>query len=194
MQKNLNIILITLVLFQSCGLFDSRSVEPPTVSRSTYTPPTSPGIVITNLNFAIAEKNLDNYMRCFVDSAFSVRRFKYFPDAVSQSSYPVFQTWSLYNERIYFSNLITATDPVASSNLFPDNLNVNTAIDSAIVDMDYILIFNHNRGNVPKEVKGKLRFIMGTDTRGLWSVHSWYDFINGNNDTTWSFLKANFVN
>lgn len=195
MQKKLNIILLfILILFQSCGLFDSRSVEPPTESRSTFTPPTSPNLVITNLNFAIAEKNLDNYMRCFVDSNFSVRRFRYIPDAVSQSSYPVFLSWGLYNERIYFSNLITATDPNSASNFFPDNMTINTAIDSAIADMDYILIFNHSRSNVPKEVKGKLRFVMGTDTRGLWSVHSWYDFIDESADTTWSFLKANFVN
>ena len=187
-------MILSVIFFGSCGLFDSRSVEPPTVSRSTYTPPTSPYIVMTNLNFAIAEKNLDNYMRCFVDSNFSPRRFSYFPDAVSQASYPVFMNWNLYNERIYFSNLITSTDPNSAANLFPDNLTVNNAIDSAVADMDYILVFNHNRGNVPKEVKGKLRFIMGTDSRGLWSVHSWYDFINENNDTTWSFLKANFVN
>lgn len=187
-------MILAVLFLGSCGLFDSRSVEPPTESRSTYTPPTSPYIVITNLNFAIAEKNLDNYMRCFVDSNFSLRRFSYFPDAVSLASYPVFLNWSLYNERIYYSNLITSTDPNSATNLFPDNLTVNNAIDSAVADMDYILVFNHNRGNVPKEVKGKLRFIMGTDSRGLWSVHSWYDFINENNDTTWSFLKANFVN
>ena len=175
-------------------MFDTRDVEPPTETRSTFIQPTSPDIVLTNLIYSITERDLDNYMRCFVDSSFSVRRFTFIPDALSQSSYPVFLTWNLNSERIYFSNLIQATDPNASSNLFPDNITFNTAIDSTIIDMDYILVFNHQRPNVAKEVRGKLRFIMGTDSRSLWSIHTWYDFINDNNDTTWSVLKANFIN
>ncbi|MBK7446470.1 MAG: hypothetical protein IPN57_11035 [Ignavibacteria bacterium] len=195
MQEKLNkILIIGIIVICGCGLFDSRSVEPPSEPRSTYLQPTSPDIVITNLNFAIAEKNLDNYLRCFTDSNFSQRRFRYFPDAISLSSYPVFQTWSLTNERNYYSNLISFTNTNSSSNLFLSNTTFNSGIDSAIVDSDYILIFDHNKQNVAKIAKGKLRFIMGVDSRSLWSVHGWYDFINQNNDTTWSVIKANFAN
>lgn len=195
MQEKLNkILIIGIIITCGCGLFDSRSVEPPSEPRSTYLQPTSPDIVITNLNFAIAEKNLDNYLRCFTDSNFSQRRFRYFPDAISLSSYPVFQTWSLTNERNYYSNLISFTNTNSSSNLFLSNTTFNSGIDSAIVDSDYILIFDHNKQNVAKIAKGKLRFIMGVDSRSLWSVHGWYDFINQNNDTTWSVIKANFAN
>ncbi len=196
MRKNYKLILIFLLesLIAGCGLFDTRDVEPPSQIRSTFIQPTSPDIVLTNLIYAIAEKDLDNYMRCFVDSIYSVRRFSFIPDALSQSSYPVFLNWNLNHERIYFSNLITGTPSDASSNLFPDNESFITYIDSAIIDMDYILVFNHTSTNVAKEVKGKLRFIMGTDSRSLWSIHTWYDFIDANNDTTWSVLKANFYN
>ena len=195
MQEKLNkILIIGIIVICGCGLFDSRSVEPPSEPRSTYLQPTSPDIVITNLNFAIAEKNLDNYLRCFTDSNFSQRRFRYFPDAISLSSYPMFQTWSLTNERNYYSNLISFTNTNSSSNLFLSNTTFNSGIDSAIVDSDYILIFDHNKQNVAKISKGKLRFIMGVDSRSLWSVHGWYDFINQNNDTTWSVIKANFAN
>jgi len=195
LQEKFNkILIIGIIVICGCGLFDSRSVEPPSEPRSTYLQPTSPDIVITNLNFAIAEKNLDNYLRCFTDSNFSQRRFRYFPDAISLSSYPVFQTWSLTNERNYYSNLISFTNTNSSSNLFLSNTTFNSGIDSAIVDSDYILIFDHNKQNVAKIAKGKLRFIMGVDSRSLWSVHGWYDFINQNNDTTWSVIKANFAN
>jgi len=195
LQEKLNkILIIGIIAICGCGLFDSRSVEPPSEPRSTYLQPTSPDIVITNLNFAIAEKNLDNYLRCFTDSNFSQRRFRYFPDAISLSSYPVFQTWSLTNERSYYSNLISFTNSTSSSNLFLSNTTFNSGIDSAIVDSDYILIFDHNKQNVAKIAKGKLRFIMGVDSRSLWSVPGWYDFINQNNDTTWSVIKANFAN
>ena len=195
MQEKFNkILIIGIIVICGCGLFDSRSVEPPSEPRSTYLQPASPDIVITNLNFAIAEKNLDNYLRCFTDSNFSQRRFRYFPDAISLSSYPVFQTWSLTNERNYYSNLISFTNTNSSSNLFLSNTTFNSGIDSAIVDSDYIVIFDHNKQNVAKIAKGKLRFIMGVDSRSLWSVHGWYDFINQNNDTTWSVIKANFAN
>ncbi|HMS64140.1 MAG TPA: hypothetical protein PKD83_02670 [Ignavibacteria bacterium] len=193
MPRRINQILCySFLIFTGCGLFSTRTVEPPSEPRSTYIQPTSPDIVLTNLNFSITEKNLDNYMRCLADPAFSVRVFRYFPDAVSLSLYPVFLTWNLTNERNYYSNLISFTNQTSTSNLFLSNITVNTGIDSAIVDSDYILVFDHNNQNVPKQFKGKLRFIMGIDSRSLWSIHSWYDFINENNDTTWSVLKAIF--
>ncbi|MBV6477819.1 MAG: hypothetical protein HGGPFJEG_00563 [Ignavibacteria bacterium] len=183
-----------LIFIAGCGLFETRSVEPPSQPRSTFTQPTSPDIVLANLSFAVAEKNLDNYIRCLVDTNFSERRFRYFPDARSQSNYPVFLSWSIANERSYYSNLLSFTNESASSNLFLSNTSFNTGLDSAIIDAEYLLVFDHNKQNVAKITKGNLRFIMGTDQRGLWSIHGWYDFLNNENDTTWSVLKANFVN
>lgn len=194
LQRKFSLIALLLLFIQSCGLFDTREVEPPNTSRSTFIQPTSADIVLANLSYAIAEKNLDNYMRCFVDTNFSSKRFRYYPDAISQSSFPVFLNWNLTAERNYYSNLLSFTPQTASSNLFPDNVVVTTAIDSTIIDMDYIFVFDHSRANIAKQASGKLRFIMGVDTRGLWSIHTWYDFLNSKNDTTWSFIKASFVN
>lgn len=195
LQKKYNSCLfLLLALYTGCGLFETRSVEPPTEPRSTFTQPTSPDIVLANLSFAIAEKNNDNYIRCLVDTNFSSRRFRYFPDAVSQSTYPVFIGWNITNERNYYNNLISFTNESASSNLFLSNTSINSGLDSAIIDSEYLLVYDHNKQNVAKVTKGTLRFIMGTDVRGLWSIHSWFDFLNTANDTTWSVLKANFVN
>ncbi|MBK8984150.1 MAG: hypothetical protein IPM38_17995 [Ignavibacteria bacterium] len=195
MRRRYNKILVLFfVLYSGCGLFETRSVEPPTEVRSTFTQPTSPDIVLSNLNFAITEKNLDNYMRCFVDSNFSSKRFQYIPDAVSQTSYPVFLNWSLNSERIYYSNLISFTNSSSSSNLFLSNLNFNTGIDSAVIDSDYLLVYNHSRQNIATVTGGRLRFVMSQDSRSLWSIHGWYDFLNEDNDTTWSVLKANMFN
>jgi len=129
-----------------------------------------------------------------VDSNFSTKRFKFIPDAVSQTAYPVFLNWNLSSERIYFSNLISSTEENSSTNLFLSNINFNTGIDSAVIDSDYILVFNHNRQNIAQVTKGRLRFVMSPDVRSLWSIHSWSDFINDNGDTTWSVLKANMFN
>lgn len=194
LRKVNNILFFIFALYTGCGLFETRPVEPPSAPRSTFIQPTSPDIVVSNLSFAIAEKNLDNYLRCLADPDFSKRVYRYYPDAVSLSNYPVFLNWTLASERSYYNNLISFTNENATSSLFLSNTTVNTGIDSAIIDSDYILVFNHNKQNVSKLFKGKLRFILGIDSRSLWSIHSWFDFINENNDTTWSVLKANFVN
>ncbi|MBX7041785.1 MAG: hypothetical protein K1X85_02685 [Ignavibacteria bacterium] len=195
MRRNLNIaVLLMLAGVSSCGLFDTRDVQTPSQPRSTFQQPTSPDIVLSNLNFAIAEKNVDNYMRCFVDTAFSSRRFRFIPDAVSSSSYPVFIGWDLSDERIYYNNLVSLTGESSSSNLFLSNLTLTSGIDSAVIDSDYILVFDHNRQNLAKVSNGKLRFIMSPDSRSLWSIHSWQDFLVASGDTTWSYIKANFIN
>ncbi len=182
------------IALASCGLFEVRNVQTPNQPRSTFIQPTSPDLVISNLNFAIAEKNVENYMKCFVDSAFSPRRFAFFPDAVSFNSYPVFRTWNLSSERLYYTNLVNLTNENSSSNLFLSEIMITSGIDSAVVDSDYILVYDHNRTSIAKTSRGKLRFIMSPDDRSLWSIHAWYDFIEQTGDTTWSNLKANFIN
>jgi len=46
----------------------------------------------------------------------------------------------------------------------------------------------------PKTTKGRLRFVLIPDSRNLWGIKDWYDFKEAEKDTTWSYLKASFVN
>ena len=192
MLKKLKIFLLLFVLISGCGLFDTRDVEPPTDPRSNFTPPTSPDIVIINLQFAIAEKNLNNYMACFVDTNFSSRKFTYQADVSSQVQYPIFAFWNLSNENAYYTNLLALTNAQSNSHLFFSDEMLSTSLDTAIYDADYLLRFEHQKPTVAQTLKGKLRFYMAADSRNLWSVHSWFDFKENADDTTWSVLKANF--
>jgi|WetSurSiteA1Bulk_404760.scaffolds.fasta_scaffold17533_3 hypothetical protein len=176
--------------FYSCAL---REDESPVTSRSTFIPPTSPEIVVANLTFSIIEKDVNNYMQCFTDSNYSVRRYSYVPDVASGIQYPIFRFWTLTNEKNYFQGMLASTNNEATSNLFLSNQTVNTFSDTAFIDADYLLRVDHQRVDVPKTLKGKLRFILSSDTRNLWAIHRWID-IQTNNDTTWSVLKANFSN
>lgn len=133
-------------------------------------------------------------MRCFVDSNFSERRFNFSPDAATFSQYPVFNNWNLHHERIYYTNLLSFTTESSSSNLFLSNVTTSTSIDSVVIDSDYLLLFDHNKTNVAKSTKGKLRFVLGADSRNLWSIYNWIDFKVNEIDTTWSVLKASFSN
>lgn len=185
---------ILFFLLSGCGIFEPRDVEPPTVNRSNFTQPTSPDIVILNLNYAIAERNVNNYMKCFIDTNYISKTFTFIPDAVSQGQYPVFNNWNISKEETYFNNLTNLTDIASTSNLFLTDMTSTLYGDSAVYDYTYLLRFDHNRANVAKTMRGKLRFILSADTRNLWGISSWTDFRTNQNDTTWSVLKANFSN
>jgi len=180
-----------VIIFKSCGL---REVESPVDPRSNFVPPTSPDLVITNFQSAIIERNINNYLACFVDTNFSQRKFIFTADAASQGQYPIFRYWNLNNERYYYTSLTSLTSAQSISNLLFSNISFIPSSDTAILDADYVVRFEHSKQNVPKVYQGKLRFVMGQDSRNLWSVHSWTDFKLNESDTTWSVLKANFSN
>lgn len=181
-------------MITGCGLFNMRDSENPVDPRSNYTPPTSPDILLGNFLASISEKNLNNYLLCFLDSNFSTRRFSFIADANALVKYPVLRFWNLNNERYYFSSIVSQTPVGNSSNLSLSNIIFNPTSDTVIMDADYLLRFDHLKQNVPKTVKGKMRLIMCSDSRNLWSIYNWTDFQNPNQDTTWSILKANFSN
>lgn len=191
MRKKSKILILLLIIIAGCGL---RDVENPVDPRSNFVPPTSPDLVITNFQSAIIERNINNYISCFVDSNFSTRRFLYTADAASQSQYQIFRFWNLNNERYYFTNLSSLTPSQSVSNLLLSNIVFSPSSDTAVFDADYVIRFEHTKQNVPKIFQGKFRFIMASDSRNLWSVHSWTDFKKTDQDTTWSVLKANFSN
>jgi len=193
--RNTKILIVFIIFtFSGCGLFNTRDVEPPIDPRSNFIPPTSPEIVIINIVSAVTEKNLANYMQCFVDTSYSEKRFSYTADITSQIQYPVFHYWNLGYENSYFTNLCSLTDPSATSNLFLTNENFTGATDSVVFDADYLLRFDHQKPAVAKTTKGKLRFVLAADSRSLWSIHRWIDYKIIDSDTTWSVLKANFSN
>jgi len=191
-KSYLILIFIAIAAYlNSCALRDD---ETPTISRNTFVPPTSPDLVMVNLQFSVIEKDVNNYMSCFVDSNYSTRSYSYVPDVISQIQYPIFQNWKLSNEKTYFTSLLSLMNESATSNVFFSNPVLNTLSDTAVYDADYLLRADHQKTNVAKTLKGKIRLILSADSRNLWSIHKWIDFQSMNSDTTWSVLKANFSN
>lgn len=181
------------LLISGCSLFGLRDVESPTESRTHFDPPISPYVVISNLIYAVSEKDINNYLNCFVDTAFTIKRFSYTADIASQIQYPVFSNWTLSNERSYFNNLLNLTSQNFSFLSLSEENWVNYS-DSAIYDANYLLRFDHQKPNVPKALNGKLRFVMVVNSKNLWAIYKWIDFKSSDKDTTWSVLKANFSN
>jgi len=189
--RAIELILISSVVISGCGLFQTRDPENPDTRRSTFYPPTTPEAVISNISFAISEKNSTNYSKCISPSV-----FKYIPDSKSQLVYgQIFQNWNQASERFYFDNLVSNTAESATSYLFlSDKVTTLITPDSAITTADYIVVFHHNRNNVPKSSLGNLRLTMTADENNNFHIILWEDFRQNDTDFTWSELKANFSN
>ena len=193
MLRKIEILLLFALLFGGCDLFGLRDVETPTESRTHFDPPVTPQVVISNMIYAISEKDVNNYLRCFVDTSSSNKKFVYTADVASQIQYPIFLNWNIGNEKTYFNNLLALTGSNFSF-LYLSDETMNTYSDSAVYDADYSLKFEHQKTSVATELNGKLRFIMILDSKNLWSISRWIDFKSADSDTTWSVLKANFSN
>ena len=185
------VFLITVLSIKGCGIFDTRDPEEPANIRSTFVPPTTPEIVIDNLSFSILEKNSQNYIKCI-----SASNFLYVPDSKSQLVYgQIFENWDPLDEKRYMDNLISQTNTHASSVLFLDNeIYTQITSDSVSFQADYIIVYQHNRINLPKSAIGNLLLTLNTDENDLYSITRWQDFRQNDTDFTWSELKANFSN
>lgn len=193
-RKNRKIFILltaSILIFKSCGLFETREPEKPETIRSTYEPPTTPEINISNLTYSILEKNSENYLKCL-----SPTNYLYVPDAKSLSTYgQIFQNWNTNSEKYYYENLISETNPNASSTLFfSEQTTQMISSDSAVTNAEYILVFQHNRTNLPKSAVGTLRLSLKANESNYFYISKWEDFRKNDSDFTWSELKANFSN
>lgn len=183
--------MIALVIYAGCGLFDTRNPEDPLTVRSTYEPPTTPEAVLRNLTSSIQEKNSSNYQK-----SLSAEQYVYVPDSKSQAQWgTIFQDWDINSEKFYYENLISQTNAEASSNLFLSNAITNQITpDSAVYTADYIIVFQHNKTNVPKSSVGNMKLSLKADENNFFYILKWEDFRRNDSDFTWSELKANFSN
>ena len=189
-------LLSTLLMtgVAGCGLFSTRDPEPPTSGSSSFTPPTSPDIVLSNLEHAVAEKNAENYVRCLVDTLNSERRFAFTPTAAAAGRYPsTFLNWSLQSERSYFSSLLALTPKEASTSLTVSGGFTVLASDSAMFTGTYSMSIPHGVNGIATTVRGTVQFLLAPNRNSLWGIVEWIDTPLAN-ETSWSEWKGRFAN
>ncbi|MDW8218898.1 MAG: hypothetical protein RML40_00055 [Bacteroidota bacterium] len=197
-------IMLIITTLWSC-IFVTRTPELPDTRRSSFQPPTSAQIVLSNFQAALREKNPENYVQCLVagDTASTTtgpRRFVFEPSAEAAARFGgVFAAWSVARERQTFIAL-TAKIPSQS---FPVLTLTNERFeflspDSAIFVSDYRLQPNYDMPGAPVEFAGTLRFTILSFPNGFWAISRWSD--QKSNSATaaalpsWSILKAQFAN
>jgi hypothetical protein len=194
MNATICIVTAILICCSGCDVFTTREPEPPNQTRSNFTPPTSPDIVLDNLKSAIAERNTDNYVRCFADPTLSSRTFVFTPTQDAQSQFlSIFRNWDVNAERDYFENVKARTPTEASSSLFLTGNFQSIQSDSAIYNADYLLNFQHASAGISQQAKGKLQFFLSPNSKSEWAIHRWVDIKVGS-EFSWSEFKARFSN
>lgn len=199
-SNKLIVVFIFGFFLSACDLFELREPEEPDTGRANFEPPTSPAIVIANLQNAIKERNVENYIACLSDtSQQDLNYFKFIPSSDAMSLYSsVFQYWNLYSERAYLNKLFSSL-PI---DIVPDIKLINSKFDimlpdSAVFIADYSIYINQNKSVDEQLFQGTMQLILTPRNNGLWSIKMWFDFQLKSDTTTsntWSILKALYGN
>jgi hypothetical protein len=187
MKKIIYLFLIYMLV--SCDLLTTRNPEPPNTLANNNIPATNPDSLIKNFKSSIENKILENYVSCFVDTAYLKRKFRFIPSAGSASQYQVLNGWNIESEKQYFQNqIIKAVSGTSIALTLSNQLNTQFG-DSADYQFDYNLAITSNDQNINGNYSGSADFKVLRDTRNQWVIVDWTDVRKGN-FISWSDLKG----
>jgi hypothetical protein len=170
--------------------FALRTPEKPESSTG-WTAPLQPQEVLDKLQNAVNDRNIDYYLRCFSDPAFTGRIYRFEPDPVTAAAHPeVFGAWSREKEQTVMQQAFSMTpkDSVCSLT-WTASVREFIASDSAVFVRRYRLALSHRQQNLPRIYEGDAEFWMTEDRSGAWAIYRWID--NGlSGSPSWSVLKA----
>jgi hypothetical protein len=186
------LILIIAISLTSCDLFTTRIGEKPDQAKSNFQPPVTASDVIENLKNSIADKNVQNYISCFVDTIFAEQTYGFSASGDALSLYQIFiQGWGLNEERRYFNNMITKVPKDFPISLTLSNENyASLSGDSLVYSATYFINLPVQSGSsIPPNYEGNLEFKMLRDSKSEWVIYFWKD-TKSQNLPSWSILKG----
>ncbi len=188
-------MLVMAVVLEGCDLFATRQPELPTSSGSNYEPPTSPSIVLRNLESAVAFGNAIDYRKSFSDSSKGLPRFRFVPSSQGLSAAPLtFEGWDIDQEEKYIRNIFAEIPEgsVPSLEFNPSEVTDVPIGDSVQFSATYMLKVPHQRAGAEREAEGQLQFTFRRSPQNEWYISTWRD-IAVVNKTSWSVIKARFI-
>jgi hypothetical protein len=196
MKVLLYVFLIIIVLSNSCtNPFNVRNPEKPAENSGSdfYEQPTTYETVLSNLRYAVIQKSLTNYKKCFIDAAnLNDYTYRFAPD--SRIDKELFDNWTLEDEFDYFEKM-TADNDIKSINLndfgldeedFTPITNFRDSVQTDIFNYELTISFSDTILRFTGQAKMKL---MKNDN-SLWSIYYWEDRADSDNSpNSWSSLK-----
>ncbi len=187
--------LAAAVLLAGCGLFDTREPENPISSGSNFEQPTTPSVVLRNLENAIGYASAADYRRCFSDSSKGLPTYTFIPSAQGLAAAPTkLRNWGIDQEEEYARNVFSelAQGSAPSLVLTPSEVTNVPIGDSVQYIGTYTVRFPHTREGAEREAQGTLEFTMKLSRQNEWYIVRWRD-ITLENMTSWSLIKARFI-
>jgi hypothetical protein len=186
MRQLLLFWISTSLLCAAC--FRTRPVEPPDNTLSNWVSPTDYTTLLRNFQNAIANRNTQNYLRCFHPD--SMR----FVPAASKSNQSLWTTWSLRDEQTYFENMQQNLASLSGNSLTLKQLELR---DITATSLRYIgtyrLQINHKDTAVPRVCTGQIQLLMRLEAAtSEWTIREWDD-IETVADSSWSELKVRYI-
>jgi len=184
-------VVLGVVWMLGCGLFDPRDPEDPISVRSTFTLPTDPATVLSNMTAALRELNSVNYLRCLSDTS-SGGTFQFGPTPAAAAVYGVFAAWDRSSEEAWFLNARSRLPTGTSMSIvFSSPVSQGVQPDSVTLDVPYDLSVPHGQEGIPQRVVGRSLLTMILDRRtGTWSIRRWQDIALSSSQPTWSDIKG----
>lgn len=176
--------------------FTTREAEIPSISDRSdiFDPPVAANIVLSNFRYSLIQKNISNYMRCFVDPELAyLLTYRFVPDPTSEID--KFRDWDLQSEQNYITTVFSQSNDLSLEYIEqPQFSNISQSEDSVVTDFfRYDLRVNFDNG--PQIYSGLARMKLVKNVNAMWSIYYWEDISEtGNNQQSWSYLKANFKN
>ena len=195
-QKITAVLIATAVLQACTNPFGTRSAEKPDADKNSdiFEQPTTSEVVLSNLRYALIQKNVSNYMSCFIDtSLIQLFQFTFKPDENIPSER--FQNWSLPDEENYLRNVFTSTGTIQ---LEYSDKNISITPISSSLDSVQTTPFAYQlkvEKDGIKTYSGMARMKLVKNSNSLWAIYYWEDTRDiDNNSNTWSLLKATYRN
>jgi hypothetical protein len=194
--QNIVRVLVSALIFAACtNPFSTRTVEKPDADKNsdTFDQPTRSEVVLSNLQHAVNEKNVSNYMSCFIDTSL-IPSFTYrFKPDESIPTEP-FHNWSLEDEENYLRNVFNKFSTVHLD--YIDQISftpISSAIDSVqTAPFTYQLTVTAGQ-SILLLYSGVARMKLVKNSNSLWAIYYWEDTRDAENNTnTWSLLKADY--
>ncbi|HVZ41643.1 MAG TPA: hypothetical protein VHI13_20350 [Candidatus Kapabacteria bacterium] len=190
------LLLVPMVaLAAGCGLFDTRQPENPINAGSTFEQPTTPSVVLRNLESALTSANAGDYRKCFSDTSLGLPPFIFYPSAQGLSAAPSkFVQWGIDQEETYIGNIFAELmkGSVCSVQFSPTDVTDVPIADSLQFSATYSVHFPHTRDNAERDADGTLVFTFRLSKQNEWYISAWRD-VAIPNKTSWSLIKARFI-
>ncbi|MCK5840964.1 MAG: hypothetical protein KAH31_02260 [Candidatus Sabulitectum sp.] len=192
MYRLILVTVFTALVFSSCSLFEPRVPEDPSNAGVVWLSPTSPDIVVENMQSALNGRSA-LYLDCLTES------FIFYADTNDIYDYPSynFSDWTKTVENSTVTALYSQVpvDSTVASGFTMDISHPDPAAptDSVTIYRKYNLTFpqTYHSGTGSPAV-GIAEFHMVEDSIGLWAVQEWRDVRHEEETSwvTWAVAKA----